>query len=613
VVIHLVDTVSFSVRYKFFAINPDFSMLCLNFDRIMFSSQLTPFCCSSRLLLRLQSAIESLCFAVALAFFVTYSVSLGDEPYSPEHPDVQVMVKKAVDFLGSGFNRQYPSHEYDILMGYTAYKATDDQGHPLVKIAIPLALKTVREVGQKTDAVRPQHLLYDVSVSAMLLAAVDGAKYKKELEQLRDFLVSVQRPTGAFGYLNSYPNAGDASQTQYVTLALWSMKQAKVELDMRSVEKVSLWLQNAQRPDGGWIYQTPSDGEPTHQMLAAGLSAALISADILDVMRGPGVRMENPLAGEDSEEEEEIPKVFRRVSADEIAGKKEKRFVAKAVTRESIKKVAAKAASWLAENPYKRGGTSEWFYYWIYSQERYESFLEILNGRREKNPEWYRQGVETLKKYQHPDTGAFGTVEGSLDVGGVEVATCLSILYLLRTTQKAIGELKEGSNIGGYGLGDISSVGVINGKVVDKSQVTSIEDALSLLETNKEGSVEDTALSSRIVLDADPAKRKAQLSRFARMLGAGNSWSARRLGAKILGRGDDLDFVPDLIFALGDGDQVVQRTAEASLKILSRKMGVNYLPTEGPITADHRVKAERAWKEWYLSVRPGHIFADSQN
>ncbi len=538
----------------------------------------------------------------------------ADDPYSPEHPVVQAMVKKAVDFLSSNFARQRVTHEYDILMGYTAYKATEEPEHPLVKKAIPFALKTMREIRERSGAIQGEHILYDASISAMLLAAVDGVKYKSELEDCRDFLKSVQRSNGGFGYLTIRTGSGDASQTQYVTLALWSMKQANIEVDFGSVEKVGAWLQSAQRPDGGWTYQTPSAGdEPNHQMLAAGLSAALISADILGVMRGPGMKMENALASEEADEEE-IPEVFRRVSAEVLAGKKEKKFVSRVISRDSVQKVATKAASWLSQNKFKRGaGGSDWFYYWLYSQERYESFLEILKGRREKDPAWYREGVEILRKYQDPATGAFGLVGESVDPGGVETATCLSILFLLRTTQKSIGDLKEGTNTGGYGLGDISSVGVINGKVVDKSQVTSIEDALSLLETNKEGSVEDTALSNRILLDADSAKRKAQLSRFARMLGAGNSWSARRLGAKILGRGDDLDFVPDLIFALGDGDQVVQRTAEASLKILSRKMGVNYLPAEGPITADHRVKAERAWKEWYLSVRPGHIFADSQN
>jgi hypothetical protein len=343
-------------------------------------------------------------------------------------------------------------------------------------------------------------------------------------------------------------------------------------------------------------------------MLAAGLSAALISGDILGVMRGPGMKLENALEGEEGEEEE-IPEVFRRVSAEALAGKKEKKFVSQVVSRDSLRKISTKAASWLSQNKFKRGaGGSDWFYYWLYSQERYESFLEILNGRREKDPDWYRQGVETLKKYQDPATGAFGLTGESVDPGGVEQATCLSILFLLRTTQKAIGDLKEATNLGGQGgLANVADVTAVNGKVVDKSQVTNVEDMLKMLENSKGDASDDKLLADRIPLESDPKARKEQLNRFSRMLRS-PSFAARRLAAKILGRGDDLDYVPDLIYALSDEDPVVPLVAENSLRILSRQMTNSAIPKDRTITADDRVKAERRWQQWYLSVRPDYRF-----
>lgn len=521
---------------------------------------------------------------------------------------VQGMVKKAVDFLSSNFARQRVTHEYDILMGYTAYKATEEPEHPLVKKAIPYALKTMRDIRERSGAIQGEHILYDASISAMLLAAVDGVKYKSELEDCCDFLKSVQRSNGGFGYLTIRTGSGDASQTQYVTLALWSMKQANIDVDFGSVEKVGAWLQSAQRPDGGWTYQTPSAGdEPNHQMLAAGLSAALISADILGVMRGPGMKMENALASEE-EDEEEIPEVFRRVSAEALAGKKEKKFVSRVISRDSVQKVATKAASWLSQNDFKRGSRgSDWFYYWLYSQERYESFLEILKGRREKDPAWYREGVEILRKYQDPATGAFGLVGESVDPGGVETATCLSILFLLRTTQKSIGDLKEATSAGGYGLGNVAEVTSIDGKVVDKSKVTNVDDMLKMLESSKGDAPEDKLLADRIPLETEPKAKKEQLNRFSRMLRS-PSYAARALAAKILGRGDDLDYVPDLIYALSDPDPNVPLVAENSLGILSRQMTNSVLPKDRTITADDRVKAERRWQAWYLSVRPDYRF-----
>ncbi len=87
---------------------------------------------------------------------------------------------------------------------------------------------------------------------------------------------------------------------------------------------------------------------------------------------------------------------------------------------------------------------------------------------------------------------------------------------------------------------------------------------------------------------------------------------ARRVAAKILGRGDDLDFVPDLIFALSEGEQDAQvmRTAENSLRILSRQLSTYQLPREGAITPADRVRALQYWKRWYLSIRPDHVFLD---
>ncbi len=145
---------------------------------------------------------------------------------------------------------------------------------------------------------------------------------------------------------------------------------------------------------------------------------------------------------------------------------------------------------------------------------------------------------------------------------GQQVATCFAVLFLLRNTQKTIGELKSADAIGGYGLANVAEIGVKDGKLIDKSQVTSVEDALKLLEDNKTGG-EDRMLADRMVLDDDPKKKKEQLNRFARMLRNPDT-RARRIAAKLLGRGDDLDFAPDLIFALSEGekDSQVLRIAE---------------------------------------------------
>jgi hypothetical protein len=335
-------------------------------------------------------------------------------------------------------------------------------------------------------------------------------------------------------------------------------------------------------------------------MAAAGLSGTLVSADCLGLVRVPGSKLSSD-AEEEDEEAGLVPGAFRRVAdVNRAVDRAQLR-----ISRKDLEKTVAGGIRWLERHPYQRVPTT-WHYYWMYSRERFESFVELFVGKREKSPGWYNEGVTILQKTQSRN-GAWG--QEDMDPSGPVASTCFAVLYLLRNTQKAIGELKTADSIGGYGLANVADVGFVDGKLVDKSQVTSVEDAIKLLETSSQGSTEDRLLADRLVLDNDPQKKKEQLNRFARLLRSPDT-RARRIAAKILGRGDDLDFAPDLIFALSEGEKDTQvlRLAENSLRILSRQLDTAKLPMEGPITTAQRVEAERYWKGWYLSIRPDHVF-----
>lgn len=539
--------------------------------------------------------------------FVASTATVQAEDYTPEHPDVKMMIAKGVEFLKGGVaDSSRKGTGYTLLTAYAIMKATEDHDHPKVLAAIEPSLSLLRKLKSGDNASHSVDLMYEVSVSIMFFTALDPVKYKAEIEGYRDFLLKHQRANGSFGYIDGpYKEAGDTSQSQYASLAMWSIKQANIDIEPTAVERLMTYIAKVQRPTGGWSYQNGSSfatTEETHQMLAAGLSAILISGDVLGIMRGPGAKLTDMAEEED---DEGIPQAFRRIYDDE-----KKNFQSKTLNKAFLKKVSTSAQRWLDTNPYKRKPGTDHFYYWLYSRERYESFLEILNGRRVKNPAWYSEGVETLRSLQST-TGGWA-VNPDFDADGPEASTCFAILFLLRNTQKAIGEIKEARNIGGFGLQNVADVAMLDGKVVDKSQVTSIEDALKLLEDSKEGSTENKLLADRIVLDPNPKVRKEQLNRFARLLRSKDGVS-RRIAAKLLGRGDDLDFVPDLIYALSDPDKYVPGIAENSLRILSRQMNTYIIPKEGPVTADVLVKAEGRWRQWYLSVRPDHIFVTNSN
>jgi hypothetical protein len=181
---------------------------------------------------------------------------------------------------------------------------------------------------------------------------------------------------------------------------------------------------------------------------------------------------------------------------------------------------------------------------------------------------------------------------------------------LIRNTQKAIGELHDDVLFGGQGLpDDPSSVVVKNGKLMNKTATTNIDDALKMLESDGKAEGEDSLIPEQMSLPKDPKVRKDQLNRFSRLLNSQDP-KARRFAAKILGRGDDLDFVPALIYALSDPDSQVPRFAEASLRLISRQLDTYHLPRDGKIGEGARVTAVLQWRKWYLTVRPDYVFVD---
>ncbi len=547
-----------------------------------------------------------------LAFTITLVASsneLFSQKYTADHEVVKQLIDRGLNYLEKtsaiGSDAVVSGRiGYDMFVAYTFLKATDDHDHPRVKAIAPRAVKFAKLLGERSVAVmKSDKIIYEAAVAAMFLASLDPQKYRESIEQTRDFLVASQKPSGGYGYLTGQYSRteGDVSQAQYAALAFWTLKQAKVDVEVKAVENLTRWLLKVQNSDGGWSYQVPPLPEfpASLSMLAAGLSGTLVGADALGVLRGPGASV---LMQGEEEEDPAIPAAFRRVAVQDKNASKGP----KSISRQELQKAVESANRLLANRPFHRGG-HDWYYYWMYSRERFESFVEILIGRRETSPDWYNKGVTEFQKKQGAD-GSWGGPD-DLDPGGPESSTCFAILFLLRNTQKAIGDLKSADSVGGFGLNNVAEVGFVDGKLVDKSQVTSIEDAIKLLETNQEGTTEDKLLADRMALDVDPKKRKEQLNRFARLLRSPDA-RARRVAAKLLGRGDDLDFVPDLIFALSEGEQdgQVLRLAENSLRILSRQLTTYILPKEGLVTPTDRVKAERYWQNWFLSIRPDYVF-----
>ncbi|MCY2982807.1 MAG: terpene cyclase/mutase family protein [Planctomycetota bacterium] len=537
-----------------------------------------------------------------LVCFATGSSHTFAQKYTPDHPVVQDMVAKGIAFLGSSRART-TGEGMHYLMGYTLFKVDGNTEHPVVASAIAESRELARVVasGGKNGDTRS---MYVPALAGMLLASVDVEAYGAEIRQIRDFLLASQKPHGGFGYLvdGQYLASGDISQTQYAMLCLWTMSQLGIEVPDEAIIRTISFLAASQHNDGAWPYQAGTgtvDAATSNSLAAAGFSALLIAGDLLGQYRSK--------IAENQEEEGIIPAAFKRILAD--TGKTKANF-----DRTRLDNSAKRGEAWHNQNPYKR---AIWHYYYMYSRERYESFLEITKGKQQKSPEWYNQAVEALRAAQSTDgnfAGAWGAVAGDTDsLLNPEASTCFAVLFLIRSTQKAIGSLNEAYYVGGQGLpDDLNSVTVNGGKVVSKSTATSVDDALKMLEQDGKGNTEGKLVADNMKLSSDPKQRKDQLNRFTRLLNAKEAES-RKVAAKMLGRGDDMDVVPSLIFAVStDPDAEVARTAEQSLRLISRKLDTYHLPKskDGKLSDQAKIKAGAEWKKWYLSLRPDYVFND---
>lgn len=528
--------------------------------------------------------------------------------YHPEHPVVVEMVNRAVDYLTSNIGNTgvfYPragGGEF-ILAGYAVAKTGHDASHPVVARGLQAGLELAAQLPGMQQKQFNERITYEASVTVLLLAAVDPDRYRQQLVVIRDWLLQHQRPYGGFGYLADFRAAtGDTSQTQYCMLALWTLERAGIEVPNDRILRLLQWMALIQQPSGGWAYQSgpTGPGDQTgmgHSMTAAGMGATLLAADALGAFGRRGAESDGGSDG--------LPRAFRRVLAKTAPG------AAASLGGEDKRRMDASldaAIRWYQTNNYRRPSGADWFYYLRYSEERMHALLEIRRGQPERSPAWYNAGVEELRGFQ-ASNGGFGVNDRDHTSPGV--CTAFAILYLIRSTQQSIGQMSEGLLFGGYSLPkDVSQVRQVGEGLVDANALSSIEDALELLEGRQVHEVQAAMRQASLRLPTEPQQRNLQLDRMARLLASPDP-EVRRLAALWLGRGDRLQDAPVLIQALLDRDAEVARQADAALCSLSRRIGGRQLRGDEPLDDERRQAAWDEWQQWYQRIDPEHRFGKS--
>ena len=431
--------------------------------------------------------------------------------------------------------------------------------------------------------------IYDLGLAIILLCEVDPSRNSSEIEVLLKSLVAKQKPHGGWGYPER--ETGDTSMTQYAVLASWEAVQVGFVVPKDSIEAVTTWIIKTQDPSGGFGYQgnvaTGSGLEKQkdikNSMTAAGAGIAYICADLLGM--NEEVKKKNKQQGD-------LPAALKEIGQHEA-----QRAAKTRIDSRQLHETQVRANRWLRAK-YKVDPPG-FTHYYLYALERYSSFRELAEGEIESQQKWYSDAAHFLVKSQAAD--------GSWKSGAGEVPdTAFGCLFLLRSTKKSIEKARSygsGWMVGGKGLPkDTDSVRVRQGNVVATPTLEAVDQLLAAVDNPEDAGLAEK-MESLAALSA--VQTQVLLSKHAeklRRLAAGTTPEARRAAVGVLARGNDLESVPTLIYAMKDSDATVVREAWDALRRISRQF---HLPPAPPSPSDEqRKEAIESFKTWYLAIRP---------
>ncbi|WP_417749396.1 HEAT repeat domain-containing protein [Rosistilla oblonga] len=540
-----------------------------------------------------------------LIWMLTASICRG---YSPEHPEVMQMVDRGVAYLRTA-STEHSHHPVGtkLLMAYSIFKVEHDHTDPIVKAGVAEALKYIdAQVNSRTV---DHYFTYAGSLAMLLLLDVDHVKHEAAIKRMARRFLAQQKPHGGFGYPNE--KEGDNSQNQYAVLGMWSLQKAGFEVPPRVMEGVALYLMQVQDPTGMWGYRgiLPSGGGLVKQtrtqmsLTSAASGSLLIAGDFFGFYKDRARRKKKS-------SDDGLPDAvsIHQPESEKTAAK------ASRLNAAMINTSVGRAVQLYNKVPFQFSNFPKrphpYYYYAAYAHERFMSFLENSVGEYENEPVWYNQGVEDLKRLQDSNGGWGGDktkAAGHQIMLTTHENTAFAVLFLIRSTRRAIGELSSGTMQGGYGLPkSTKGMQTKGGQLIDAPKAGSVGGMLDLLEKGGDD-VDDKAIYDSLILSKDPQERADQLKRLKRMV-KGGPYKTRRAAARMLGQSSDMDIVPTLIFALTDPDKTVQREARNGLRFVSRRFEGFGLPDDP--TPKQVEAAVKAWKEWYLLSNPSYIFLD---
>lgn len=525
-----------------------------------------------------------ICFGMTVISMVSHRPVVGQDgaDFTPDSPEVRDMAAKAAQYL-TDLPNPHPTLGGKCLRGLACYKFASR--HPGSEID-PTDLKPVR---QAKEAVREalargidmseESINYSLGIAIVFLCEVDGkqGEYHPELERLLKHLYDNQRADGAWSY--SDYKTGDTSETQYGVLATWYAIRNGNTVPPHSLARSVEWLVRTQDPTGAAPYQGNDPGNYNRidqSDLRLSMSPAALSCFyITEELNGRAKPKSDGL--------------FRSVAPVD-------KPIEIAVNQPMLRRAINDGDQFYLKNFKLNIGRN--FHYYLYSLERYQSIRAFAEGRVDAPTPWYDAGVEHLLATQRNDGSWNGT-------RGTDVSTSFALMFLMRSMEAALEETAGGTAGGGFTLpADLTPLNDKDFRAADRSfnipppKEIGVEKLFGMFNNSD---VENyTRIVPKLPPFGDAEKRQVQLTETRRFLRSGKA-EERLVVARMLADENRLEHVPDLIFALTDGDRRVTKVARDGLRLVSRKFN-GYGLGERP-TADEKEHAARQWQRWYQQVR----------
>ena len=279
--------------------------------------------------------------------------------------------------------------------------------HPAIEEAIRTTLLAfgkgdrpgVPEVGSKRE-------VYNLSLLAMALAAVDGKRYTAPLLAIRDRLVQGQASNGQWTYAaargtgNLPPLKGDNSNTQYAILALRAIRSAGVPIPRETWEQAAAYWRDNAHEHGGWHYTDAASMRWKRRvsMTSAGVGSLAIC---LEGLHGDGA--------------------------------------AEAIERDPV---ITRALGYLGTR-LLLDGLTRWELYAYYGVERAGMLTGVAAFKSKYRAlDWYAAGAQHLLQSQS-DEGTWGDPKAKSDVRGTGYGLVIDTAYGILFLQKATATISK--------------------------------------------------------------------------------------------------------------------------------------------------------------------------